>query len=127
MTRAAGGGRPTGGDLPAVASDQLITRAPPVPEDLQDSAPAAALWKQTIKILINRKQLTGDHLPLVLAYCDSFALYLTAKKMIKEDGSPRRPRVASRSTRRSLCVRMRCLPLFGSVVCSVWTRPVTAG
>ena len=86
MTRAAGGGRPTGGDLPAVASDQLITRAPPVPEDLQDSAPAAALWKQTIKILINRKQLTGDHLPLVLAYCDSFDLYLTAKKMIKEDG-----------------------------------------
>ncbi|BDO09038.1 hypothetical protein KAM481_33000 [Aeromonas caviae] len=86
MVRAAGGGRPSGGDLPAVASDQLITRAPPVPEELQDSTPAAALWKRTIKILITRKQLTEDHLPLVLSYCDSFDLYLAAKKMIREEG-----------------------------------------
>lgn len=117
MTRAAGGGRPPGGDLPAVASEQLITRAPPVPEDLQHSAPAAALWKRTIKILINRKQLTEDHLPLVLTYCDSFDLYLRAKEMIKtqgittptESGIKKHPAVAVRQDALSSLVRVGSL------------------
>ncbi|MFM5187375.1 phage terminase small subunit P27 family [Aeromonas caviae] len=85
MARAAGGGRKGGGDLPAAPSNQVIKRAPPVPPELHYDE-ARLLWRSTVKTLIGRQQLTEDHLPLVLAYCNSFGLYLTAEKMVLDDG-----------------------------------------
>lgn len=87
MTRAAGGGRRKGGDLPvAVPSNQLLTRAPKVPDEFAESPTATSIWKQTVKILIDRQHLTADHLPLVFTYCDSFDLYLRARKAIADEG-----------------------------------------
>ena len=85
MARAAGGGRKGGGDLAAAPSNQVIKRAPPVPPELHYDE-ARLLWRSTVKTLIGRQQLTEDHLPLVLAYCNSFGLYLTAEKMVLDDG-----------------------------------------
>ncbi|MFQ2255788.1 phage terminase small subunit P27 family [Aeromonas hydrophila] len=85
MTRAAGGGRKGGGDLPVAPSNQIIKRAPPVPPELHYPE-AKLLWRSTTKTLIGRQQLTEDHLPLVLAYCNSFGLYLKAELMVLNEG-----------------------------------------
>ncbi|ELB2793237.1 phage terminase small subunit P27 family [Aeromonas hydrophila] len=85
MTRAAGGGRKSGGDLPVAPSSQIIKRAPPAPPELHYPE-AKLLWRGTIKTLIGRQQLTEDHLPLVLAYCNSFGLYLKAELMVFDEG-----------------------------------------
>lgn len=85
MTRAAGGGRKGGGDLPVAPSNQIIKRAPPAPPELHYPE-AKLLWRSTTKTLIGRQQLTEDHLPLVLAYCNSFGLYLKAELMVLDEG-----------------------------------------
>lgn len=116
MTRAAGGGRKSGGDLPAAPSNQVIKRAPPAPPELH-YAEARLLWRSTVKILIGRQQLTEDHLPLVLAYCNSFGLYLKAEKMVFDtdiisstaEGIKKHPAVAVRQDAISSMVRIGSL------------------
>ncbi|WP_202598524.1 MULTISPECIES: phage terminase small subunit P27 family [unclassified Vibrio] len=85
MTRAAGGGRKSGkSTLPSAPAHEAMTKAPP-PDELRDDN-AVAIWKTQTKVLIERRILTVDHLPLLMAYCNSFSLYLEAEAAITEGG-----------------------------------------
>lgn len=85
MVRAVGGGRKSGKTtLPAAPAHEAMTKAPP-PEQLRDDN-AVAIWKTQSRVLIERRILTVDHLPLLMAYCNSFSLYLEAETAISEGG-----------------------------------------
>lgn len=82
MVRAVGGGRKSGVDLPAATDEQLLRKVPKAPDELIDQN-AILIWKTQARVLIDRKILTEDHLPLLLAYCNSFALMLQAEALLK--------------------------------------------
>lgn len=85
MVRAAGGGRKGGKNLlPSAPANEVMTKAPP-PDELRDDN-AVAIWHTQASVLIGRKILTVDHLPLLMAYCNSFSLYLEAEQAISVGG-----------------------------------------
>ncbi|MBK4723916.1 MULTISPECIES: P27 family phage terminase small subunit [Erwiniaceae] len=75
--RAAGGGRKQ--NLPAKNKSSLTRIAPPE-ELLSDTA--IRLWKTQSKILIARGTFELEDAPLLLAYCNTFHLMITAEKVI---------------------------------------------
>lgn len=81
MTRAAGGGRKGGDNLPAVANQHLLRKVPKAPDELMDDS-ARLIWQTQARVLIDRGLLTTDHLPLLMGYCNSFALMLKADAML---------------------------------------------
>ncbi|WP_412497280.1 phage terminase small subunit P27 family [Vibrio fluvialis] len=86
MTRASGGGRKPGkGQTFPIApkNEALISIEPP--QELRDEH-AVSIWRTQSEILISRQILTLDHAPLLLAYCNSFSLYLEAEKEILTGG-----------------------------------------
>lgn len=83
MARASGGGRKPGKDLLAPLADAL-TEIPPPDELLDDNA--RAVWHTQSRVLIERKLLTIDQAPILLAYCNSFALMLKADLIIQREG-----------------------------------------
>lgn len=86
MVRSAGGGRKSGkSQLPAAVSEQLVKKVPPAPQELIDTN-AALIWRQQARVMIDRSQLTVDHLPLLLAYSNSFAILLQADARIAAEG-----------------------------------------
>lgn len=85
MARAAGGGRKPGkSSLPIAPNHEALTSIDP-PEELRDDY-AISIWNTQSKILIERKLLRLDHAPILLAYCNSFSLYLEAEAAISEGG-----------------------------------------
>ena len=84
--RASGAGRKPGSNLPAaVPDDQLLKKVPKAPDELMDDN-SCLIWKSQARVLIDRKVLTEDLLPLLLAYCNSFSIMLKADAMILKDG-----------------------------------------
>ena len=75
--RAAGGGRKQ--NLPTKNKSSLTRIAPPK-ELLSETA--IGLWKTQSKILIERGTFELEDAPLLLAYCNSFHLMITAEKVI---------------------------------------------
>ncbi len=85
MVRAVGGGRKSGKNtFPSAPAHEVMTKAPP-PEALRDED-AVLIWKTQSRVLIERQILTVDHLPLLLAYCNSFSMYLEAEREVSEQG-----------------------------------------
>lgn len=77
--RAAGGGRKQ--NLPSKNKSSLTRIAPP-DELLSDIA--IKLWKTQSKILIERGTFELEDAPLLLAYCNSFHLMVTAEKVVTQ-------------------------------------------
>lgn len=85
MVRAAGAGRPGGKKtLPAAPAHEALVKIDP-PDELRDEN-ALAIWQTQSRVLMDRKLLTIDHGPLLLAYCNSFSLYLEAEQAISREG-----------------------------------------
>ncbi|WP_136487864.1 phage terminase small subunit P27 family [Vibrio sp. H11] len=86
MTRASGAGRPSGkgNTLPVAPKNEALVSIDP-PEQLRDEQ-ARSMWMMQSQILINRRLLTLDHAPLLLAYCNSYSLYLEAETEIMTSG-----------------------------------------
>lgn len=78
------GGRPRS-DLKDVNTDELILRVPAAPNELIDET-AKEMWKDVCAILIHRKQLKPSHLPLVLTYCNAFAVTIMKPEQLLEHG-----------------------------------------
>jgi len=83
MARASGGGRKAGKNLLAPLANAL-TEIPP-PDELIDHN-AISVWHTQSRVLIERKLLTIDQAPVLLAYCNSFALMLQADAIIQKEG-----------------------------------------
>ncbi|CNE82731.1 Phage terminase%2C small subunit [Yersinia bercovieri] len=75
--RAAGGGRKQNSPTKNKSS---LTRIAPPKELLSETA--IGLWKTQSKILIERGTFELEDAPLLLAYCNSFHLMITAEKVI---------------------------------------------
>ncbi|MGR5165191.1 phage terminase small subunit P27 family [Vibrio owensii] len=85
MARAAGGGRKAGKNtLPSAPAHEALVKIDP-PDQLRDDS-ALAIWQTQSRVLMDRKLLTIDHAPLLLAYCNSFSLYLEAEQAISDEG-----------------------------------------
>ena len=85
MARAAGGGRKAGKNtLPSAPAHEALVKIDP-PDQLRDDS-ALAIWQTQSRVLMDRKLLTIDHGPLLLAYCNSFSLYLEAEQAISDEG-----------------------------------------
>lgn len=85
MARAAGGGRKAGKNtLPSAPAHEALVKIDP-PDQLRDDS-ALAIWQTQSRVLMDRKLLTIDHAPLLLAYCNSFSLYLEAEQAISNEG-----------------------------------------
>lgn len=85
MVRATGGGRKGGkSTLPSAPAHEALVKIDP-PDELRD-ANALAIWQTQSRVLMDRKLLTIDHGPLLLAYCNSFSLYLEAEQAIIDEG-----------------------------------------
>lgn len=76
--RASGDGRRK--NLPAKSGKSSITRIAP-PDELMGEA-AIKLWKTQSKILIERGTFELEDAPLLLAYCNTFQMMLTADQLI---------------------------------------------
>ncbi|EGR2700594.1 TPA: phage terminase small subunit P27 family [Vibrio vulnificus] len=85
MVRATGGGRKGGkSTLPSAPAHEALVKIDP-PDELRDDN-ALAIWQTQSRVLMDRKLLTIDHGPLLLAYCNSFSLYLEAEQAIIDEG-----------------------------------------
>ena len=85
MARAAGGGRKAGKNtLPSAPAHEALVKIDP-PDQLRDES-ALAIWQTQSRVLMDRQLLTIDHGPLLLAYCNSFSLYLEAEQAISDEG-----------------------------------------
>ncbi|MBT2925325.1 phage terminase small subunit P27 family [Vibrio anguillarum] len=85
MVRATGGGRKSGKNtLPSAPAHEALVKIDP-PDELRDDN-AMAIWQTQSRVLMDRKLLTIDHGPLLLAYCNSFSLYLEAEQAISTEG-----------------------------------------
>lgn len=85
MVRATGGGRKSGKNtLPSAPAHEALVKIDP-PDELRDDN-AMAIWQTQSRVLMDRKLLTIDHGPLLLAYCNSFSLYLEAEQAISAEG-----------------------------------------
>lgn len=85
MVRATGGGRKGGkSTLPSAPAHEALVKIDP-PDELRDDN-ALAIWQTQSRVLMDRKLLTIDHGPLLLAYCNSFSLYLEAENAISSQG-----------------------------------------
>ncbi len=85
MARAAGGGRKAGKNtLPSAPAHEALVKIDP-PDQLRDES-ALAIWQTQSCVLMDRQLLTIDHGPLLLAYCNSFSLYLEAEQAISDQG-----------------------------------------
>ncbi|ELI5395215.1 phage terminase small subunit P27 family [Vibrio alginolyticus] len=85
MARAAGGGRKGGkSTLPSAPAHEALIKIDP-PDELRDDN-ALAIWQTQSRVLMDRKILTIDHGPLLLAYCNSFSLYLQAELEVSREG-----------------------------------------
>lgn len=86
MARAPGGGRKKadGQNLPAAPKNEQLTEAFP-PEDLRDEV-AHNIWLSQSDVLLKRGVLTIGDLGILLAYCNSYSLYLQAEKQITAEG-----------------------------------------
>lgn len=85
MVRATGGGRKGGkSTLPSAPAHEALVKIDP-PDELRDNN-ALAIWQTQSRVLMDRKLLTIDHGPLLLAYCNSFSLYLEAEQAIIDEG-----------------------------------------
>lgn len=85
MARAAGGGRKAGKNtLPSAPAHEALVKIDP-PDQLRDES-ALAIWQTQSRVLMDRQLLTIDHGPLLLAYCNSFSLYLEAEQAISDQG-----------------------------------------
>lgn len=85
MVRATGGGRKGGkSTLPSAPAHEALVKIDP-PDELRDDN-ALAIWQTQSRVMMDRKLLTIDHGPLLLAYCNSFSLYLEAEQAIIDEG-----------------------------------------
>ncbi|ATA26801.1 terminase [Brenneria goodwinii] len=75
--RAAGGGRKR---KTTTKNKSGLTRISPPPDLMSDTA--IRIWKTQSKILIERGTFELEDAPLLLAYCNSFHLMITAEKVI---------------------------------------------
>ncbi|EJS96276.1 MULTISPECIES: phage terminase small subunit P27 family [Pectobacterium] len=75
--RASGGGRK---QKVGTKNKSSLTRIAPPPELMSDTA--IRMWKTQSKILIERGTFELEDAPLLLAYCNSFHLMITAEKVI---------------------------------------------
>jgi P27 family predicted phage terminase small subunit len=75
--RAAGAGRKKNGALLSVG-DPTITRVAP-PAECRDEK-AVNIWKSQSKIMIAQGTLSGEDLPILVAYCNAWSLMLQTQK-----------------------------------------------
>lgn len=85
MVRAVGGGRKKGKANLPTASKATALKKVDAPDELRDDN-ALSIWEMQSQVLIERGILSIDHCPLLMAYCNSFSLYLEAEKVIIDDG-----------------------------------------
>lgn len=117
MLRAVGGGRHGGKNLPAAAPEnQLLKKVPKAPDELMDEN-SRLIWQTQARVMIDRNQLTVDHLPLLIAYCNSFSIMLIADQRIvsegitgyTKDGEKKHPALNARADAISALVRIGSL------------------
>lgn len=84
MARAAGGGRKSAAGLSVAPVTNSLKKIEPPPELTGEYA--RSIWSLQSAILIERQVLTSDHVPLLLAYCNSFELMIECDRRITADG-----------------------------------------
>lgn len=103
--RASGGGRKS---KTTTQHKSSLTRIAPPDELVNDSA--VRIWKTQSKILIERGTFELEDAPLLVAYCNSFAMMLEAEKKIMDfeaDGGGMAIRTADGSWKKSPYVGVR--------------------